>query len=112
MAPLNKTLIPTGILAENSYPLLELSAYNGLLTNDNTLDFAQWRILYNQVLSGAFVAQTALPDIDQLNIDYTAATNSGANNVVSIGLINYASIKANAIDKGWLTSSNGQLFDA
>ena len=39
LAPLNKTLIPTGILAENSYPLLDLSVYNGQLTADNTIDF-------------------------------------------------------------------------
>lgn len=61
LAPLNKTLIPTGILAENSYPLLDLSTYNGQLTLDNTIDFSQWRLLYNQVLSGAYVAPVGLP---------------------------------------------------
>ena len=56
LAPLNKALIPTGILAENSYPLLDLSVYNGQLTADNTIDFSQWRLLYNQALSGAYAA--------------------------------------------------------
>ncbi len=51
LAPLNKTLIPTGILAENSYPLLDLSVYNGQLSTDNTIDFSQWRLLYNYVLA-------------------------------------------------------------
>jgi len=93
LAPLNKTLIPTGILAENSYPLLDLSTYNGQLTTDNTIDFSQWRLLYNQALSGAYVVPTGLPGIDQLNIDYTTARNNGINNHVSLSLINYASIK-------------------
>jgi hypothetical protein len=46
LAPLNKALIPTGILAENSYPLLDLSVYNGQLTADNTIDFSQWRLQF------------------------------------------------------------------
>ena len=111
LAPLNKTLIPTGILAENSYPLLDLSTYNGQLTADNTMDFSQWRLLYNQALSGAYVAPTGLPGIDQLNIDYTTARNNSLNNVVSVSLINYASIKATAITDGLMTVTNGQLFD-
>ena len=101
LAPLNKTLIPTGILAENSYPLLDLSIYNGQLSADNTLDFAQWRLLYNQALSGAYVAPVGLPGIAQLNTDYTAARNNGANNAVSLSLINYASIKPTAITDGF-----------
>ena len=101
LAPLNKTLIPTGILAENSYPLLDLSVYNGQLTADNTIDFAQWRLLYNQALSGAYVAPVGLPGIAQLNTDYTAARNNGANNAVSLSLINYASIKPTAITDGF-----------
>ena len=47
LAPLNKTLIPTGILAENSYPLLDLSVYNGQLTADNTIDFAQCTFIFH-----------------------------------------------------------------
>ncbi len=39
LAPLNKALVPTGILAENTYPLLELSTYNGQLTTDNNIVF-------------------------------------------------------------------------
>ena len=101
LAPLNKTLIPTGILAENSYPLLDLSVYNGQLTADNTIDFAQWRLLYNQALSGAYVAPVGLPNIAQLNTDYNTARNNGANNVVSLSLINYASIKPTAITDGF-----------
>ena len=101
LAPLNKTLIPTGILAENSYPLLDLSVYNGQLTADNTIDFAQWRLLYNQALSGAYVAPVGLPNIAQLNTDYNIARNNGANNVVSLSLINYASIKPTAITDGF-----------
>ena len=101
LAPLNKALIPTGILAENSYPLLDLSVYNGQLTADNTIDFSQWRLLYNQALSGAYVAPTGLPGIAQLNTDYNAARNNGANNVVSLSLINYASIKPTAITDGF-----------
>lgn len=112
LAPLNKTLIPTGILAENTYPLLELSTYNGQLIADNTVDFSQWRLLYNQVLSGAYVAPVGLPDVTQLNIDYNTASNNNGNNVVSIALINYASIKPTAITDGYMYASNGQLFDA
>jgi hypothetical protein len=70
LAPLNKSLIPTGILAENSYPLLDLSTYNGQLTAENSISFSQWRLLYEQALSGAYVAPVGLPDITQLNIDY------------------------------------------
>ena len=47
LAPLNKTLIPTGILAENSYPLLDLSVYNGQLIADNTIDFAQCTFIFH-----------------------------------------------------------------
>ena len=90
LAPLNKTLIPTGILAENTYPLFDMSVYNGQLIVENTIDFSKWRLLYNQALSGAYVAPAGLPSIDQLNIDYAAASNNGVTNIVSMALINYA----------------------
>ena len=111
LAPLNKTLIPTGILAENSYPLLDMSVYNGQLTIDNTIDFSQWRLLYNQALSGAYVAPAGLPNIDTLNTDYAAASSSSVNNIVSMALINYASIKTTAISDGQMSVFNGQLYD-
>ena len=111
LAPLNKTLIPTGILAENSYPLLDLSTYNGQLSDTNTMDFAQMRLLYNQALSGSYIAQASLPSITQLNADYATANNNGTNNVVSIALINYASIKPTAIANGQMSIVNGQLYD-
>lgn len=107
LAPLNKTLIPTGILAENSYPLLDLSTYNGQLVPENTIDFSQWRLLYNQALSAAYVAPIGLLDIDQLNIDYDIARNNGVHNVVSLSLINYASIKTTAVTDGLLSVANG-----
>ena len=47
LAPLNKALIPTGILAENSYPLLDLSVYNGQLTADNTIYFEQCTFIFH-----------------------------------------------------------------
>ena len=94
LAPLNKTLIPTGILAENSYPLFDFSFYNGQLTTDNTMDFSQGRLLYNQALSGAYVAPSGLPNIDQLNIDFNAASNNGATNVVTLAFIKYADRKS------------------
>ena len=111
LAPLNKTLIPTGILAENSYPLLELSTYNGQLADNNTMDFSQMRLLYNQALSGSSVTQASLPNITELNIDYATANNNGANNVISIAFIKYASIKPSAITAGLMHVQNGQLFD-
>jgi len=112
LAPLNKTLIPTGILAENSYPLMELSTYNGQLSSDNSMDYSQWRLLYNQILSGAYVAPVGLPDIAQLDADYTIFSNNNANNIVSMAIINFASIKSTAITDGYMYESNGQLFDA
>lgn len=111
LAPLNKTLIPTGILAENTYPLLNLATYNGILTAENNMSFSQWRILYEQTLSGAYVAPVGLPNITQLNTDYDAATINSTSNVVSLALINYASINPNAINLGLMSVVNGQLYD-
>lgn len=68
-------------------------------------------MLYNQALSGAYVAPAGLPDIAQLNTDYNVARNNGVNNVVSLSLINYASLKPTAITDGFMSVSNGQLFD-
>lgn len=50
LAPLDKSQIPTGILAENTYNILDLATYNGQLNNDNTLQFSEWRLLYSQLL--------------------------------------------------------------
>ncbi len=69
-------------------------------------------MLYEQILSGAYVAPAGLPNIDQLNIDFNAANNNNANNVVSLALINYASIKPTAIADGYMYVANGQLHDA
>jgi hypothetical protein len=67
--------------------------------------------LYNQALSGAYVAPIGLPNIAQLNTDYNNASNNGAINVVSLALINYASIKPTAITAGYMHVINGQLYD-
>ena len=64
-----------------------------------------------QALSGAFVAPATLPNTDQLVTDYDTASSNGAANVVSLALINYASIKPDALTLGLLTTSNGQLFN-
>ncbi len=69
-APLNKAAIPTGILAENMYQFYNIDNYNGTLTPNNTLDFAQWRLLYSQALSGAYVAPVGLPSVAQLNTSF------------------------------------------
>jgi hypothetical protein len=111
LAPLNKSEIPTGILAENAYTMLDLPTYNGQLTPDNSLQFSEWRLLYSQILSGAYVAPAGLPNFAQLNTDYTTATSGGTRNVVSIGLIKYASIRPDALTLNLLSTSNGQLYD-
>jgi hypothetical protein len=67
--------------------------------------------LYNQALSGAYVAPVGLPDIAQLNTDYNIASNNETDNVVSLALINYASIKPTAITSGYMHVVNGQLYD-
>ena len=68
-------------------------------------------MLYNQALSGAYVAPVGLPNITQLNTDYNSASNNEADNVVSLALINYASIRQNAITAGLMHVVNGQLYD-
>jgi hypothetical protein len=109
LAPLNKSQVPTGILAENCYNLVDIENYNGQLTTANNLSFSQWRLAYTQLLTGAFTASATLPNITQLNTAYNTALPSG--NIVNIALINYASIKTYALSNNLLTANNGQLFD-
>jgi hypothetical protein len=109
LAPLDKSQIPTGILAENCYNLVDINNYNGQLTTANNLSFAQWRLAYAQLLTGAFTLPITLPNITQLNTAYNNTLPSG--NIVNIALINYASIKADALTNNLLTVNNGQLYD-
>lgn len=109
LAPIDKNQIPTGILAENCYNLVELSHYNGQLNTTNNLGFSQLRMGYTQLLTGAYTVPIGLPSITQLNTDYNAALTNG--NIVSIALINYASIKADAFTNNLLQITNDQVYD-
>jgi hypothetical protein len=68
LAPLNKSQIPTGYLAEKGTIFLGMNTFNGTLSDDNVFVTNLWRMMYVQ-LQQSYVGSggNPLPDIITVN---------------------------------------------
>jgi pimeloyl-ACP methyl ester carboxylesterase len=111
-APLDKSQVPTGRLAEFATPLVPLDIFNGTLTDSSRTTPDGFRYIYATLYS-AQVSGTALPSLANLNSRIaTTEAQVGPNSIpLLIQRVDYASVRADAFTNNLLKYQNGQVSD-
>ncbi len=112
VAPLDKTQVPTGFLAEYAVPLVPLDVFNGTLTDSSRTNPDGFRFIYTTVYSAWLGSgNNPLPSPLELNSRLDAATAANTGIPVMVQHIDYATVRSDAFDTGLLTFQNNQLLD-
>lgn len=110
----DKTQVPTGILAEYGCPILPMQTFNGTLTDSNRIDMNLWRTLYFQLQTGYCQSGTN-PFQSIVTTNAAIGQYTGTDQAVSIPLLigNYASVRGDAFASNLLSynSSQNQVYD-
>jgi hypothetical protein len=104
-ALINKSQIPTGILDEYGYGLMEAKS----ITSQDTLDINSWRALYYSLFTARIYGTQTLPSLDTLNARFEQYTGSA----IQVPLIHYDfnGLKSNAVSSNLLSVQNQQFKD-
>lgn len=112
VAPLDKTQVPTGFLAEYAVPLVPLDVFNGTLTDSSRTNPDGFRFIYTTVYSAWLGSgNNPLPSLLELNSRLEAATAANTAIPVMVQHIDYAAVRPDAFNAGLLTFQNNQLLD-
>ncbi len=112
VAPLDKTQVPTGFLAEYAVPLVPLDVFNGTLTDSSRTNPDGFRFIYTTVYSAWLGSgNNPLPSPLELNSRLEAATAANTAIPVMVQHIDYATVRPDAFDTGLLSFQNNQLLD-
>jgi hypothetical protein len=107
---LDKSVVPTGMLKEYGYEFANLESFNGLLTDSNIISNNTLRLAYASLLSSTIYGNASLPLMEAFNAKQKSKLGDNIN-PVNVLLINYASLKPNAVDDGILSIANEQLYN-
>ncbi|GAA3930529.1 hypothetical protein [Hymenobacter algoricola] len=113
-APLDKSQVPTGRLAEYATPLLPLDSYPGTLADTNYTDMSAFRVLYATVQSARVYGQDTLPDLLAFNARLKAIglTAPGTGPIpLAVQYVAYAAVRHEAFSQDLLRAQNEQLHD-
>ena len=110
--PLDKSVIPTGMLEEYGLGMLPLNVFNGILNDSNVVNANIWRGLYASIYTSRIYGtntMATLPVVNALIKSQVSAT--GDSLPLMIMDYNYAAIRPDAASANLLRVQNGQLFD-
>ncbi|RAK70332.1 hypothetical protein [Hymenobacter edaphi] len=111
-APLDKSQVPTGCLAEYATPLLTLAPFAGALTDSSLTNAQAWRMLYATWGSSRLAGSSALPGLEDVDTRWDAAqTAAPASIPVAVQRLDYATLRPDALTAGLLTVQNEQFHD-
>jgi hypothetical protein len=114
IAPLNKSQIPTGYLAEKGTIFLGMNTFNGTLTDDNVFVTNLWRMMYVQ-LQQSYVGSGGNPLPDIITVNNALQSNTVPNQPTPVPLLigQYNAINDNAANNGLLAynTNTRQLND-
>ena len=111
-APLDKTQISTGYLAEYASPLLDLHFYNGILSDSNRTDLTVFHYLRATLASASINGPDTLPNSAQINarLEATQAAFPEAIPIV-MQYMSYDQIRKDAVEKNLIQVQNNQVYD-
>ncbi len=107
---LNKSKVPTGLLRDYAFELVELEKYNGMqISDENYLDRHAYEMLLRTIRSSA-VGNKPFGNVKDILVNQYALGNS---NVVSVSALafKYSSIKSNALTNGLIRYENEKVYD-
>ena len=111
-APLDKSQVPTGCLAEYAIPLLTLEPFTGTLTDSSLTNAQAWRMLYATWTSSRVAGTTTLPSLAEVNTRWDAAVAATPASIpVAVQRLDYATLRPDARTANMLTVQNDQFHD-
>lgn len=114
-APLDKSQVPTGLLAESALPLVPLDVFNGTLTDSSRTTPDGFRYIYATLYSALVSGSQSLRSIQDYNNQVAAAESSfGPGTIpVMVQRASYATVRPDAFSQNLLSynSSTQQVAD-
>lgn len=111
-APLDKSKIPTGILAQYGVQMVSFAPFNGVLTDSSYTSFDVWQMLYAGLCSSVTRANAQPESLSSVLERLKAAFAANPATVYLPTLCySYASLDPNAATLGLITLQNEQLYD-
>jgi len=112
-APLDKSQVPTGRLAEYATPLIGLHHFDGTLADSALEDMDVLRHLYATALSSRIYGQDTLPSVLTLNrrLEAAAPATASAPLAVAVLSLSYARLRPDAEAAGLVSIQNEQVYD-
>lgn len=111
-AHVDKSQIPSGFLEEYGAQFANLRTYNGTLTDSNYVNAMAWHYIYASIYSAKIYGANTLPTPDSNhNVFNSEAILNKDINPVSMLLLDYSSLKPDAMTNNLFTISNNQLYD-
>lgn len=112
-APLNKSQVPTGLLAESSLSLVPLDVFNGTLTDSSRTTPDGFRYVYATLYSSLVAGTQPLRTMQDYNARITAADASFGTGTIPVMVqrVSYATVRPDAFSQNLLSYQNGQVAD-
>ncbi len=112
-APLDKSQVPTGFLAEDALPLVPLDIFNGTLTDSSRTSPDGFRYLYATLFSARVYGTQPLLTLQAYNNRTAAAIAAAGPSTIPlmVARVGYATVRPDAFSQNLLAYSNGQVRD-
>jgi hypothetical protein len=110
-APLNKTLVPHGILLDFGMEFTNLKAYNGTLTDSTVVNAMALKDIYNTLISSRIInTTTGFVNPNSYESNWNRERTAGAISVSGL-YFKYASLINDAINLNKINFANNQFSD-
>jgi hypothetical protein len=111
-ANLDKSQVPTRLLAEYARPLVPLTYFDGSLADSNRTNASLFRALYATAASACIYGASPLPTLPDFNQRVQAAEAASETVIpVMVARLDYASVRPDAFSQNLLSLQNGQVYD-
>ena len=105
----NSTPISSGLLWDYGLELTDVTLYNGVITSNNYVNLAEWRMLYSSLYTMRFNNNISMTAPGTVNSQIKSnGMLSTAHNIIALH-VRYQKFRSNATSQG-VTISNNQLF--
>jgi hypothetical protein len=112
-APLDKSQVPTGFLAESALPLVPLDVFNGTLTDSSRTTPDGFRYIYATLFTSRVAGTQPLLSVQDYNTRTASAEAAVGPNAIPVMVqrVSYAAVRPDAFSQNLLTYQSGQVRD-
>lgn len=111
LAPLDKSQVPTRLLADYAAPLARLTSFDGTLADSTRTTPLLFRALYATAATACLYGTNPLLDLPDYN-QRVAAVEATSETVIPVMVqrVDYARLRPDAVSQNLLSVQNGQLY--